>query len=411
MPKGQFITSSATMVTEHNFLASTDRAMKRILDLPASEIKYYLYILLQSIKDKNRESTRFFLSELLSLLETLHQLDKLDNSDIPDRQSESSALLLTITTHLENLQHIAGTHTVPEKTKIILLHISGVIAGVISGLIGGLVGAVVGLARGLWHYKPFTGLLAGAFAGTIITSAFGFRIPKKLFKDSLVRQLKFGLDGLENCLEHIQIEHSPTLFAPNNVKPFSYYLNEVEEEIKQLFETNEEFEAFLEQDIKYKINTFLASFIGVSLLHGCVGNHAYIQINIKDAEYLIELSPEPADTSEEPAQSETRTVSGKKLIEMLAYHRKLQETNAPTPENILKKMKPGDNDCFSYVNKVVIGTSQNGTTLKRFGNMDALGQFVGTAIEKLSPFKPDFFQQINSAEMTDESIHASPTFG
>ncbi|WP_238584701.1 hypothetical protein [Legionella moravica] len=398
-------TSSTTpMVTEHNFLTTTQQTINRILALPASEIKYYLYILLESIKDKNCGITRSFLVELISLVEALHQLHETNEPDSTnsDIESRSLDLLETINNHLDQLQHIAGTHTFPAQTKIVLLHITGVFAGVTLGIIGGFVGALIGLARGVWNYKPFIGMLSGAFVGNVIAGAFGFRTPKKIFKDSLIRQFKFGLDGLDECLEHIKKEYVPTLFAQKKAQPFSYYLKEVEEEIKTLFDTDEDFEEFLEQQVEYRINTFLASFIGVSLLHGCVGHHAYIKMDIKNSEYLIELSPEPADTSEEPAQSESRTVRGKKLIEMLAYHRKLQETNAPTPAYIISKMKAGDNDCFSYINKVLIGTSQNGTTLYRFADMDVMGQLVGVAIETLSPFKPNFFLQ---AKPTDSLEH------
>ncbi|MBL7481291.1 hypothetical protein [Legionella bononiensis] len=406
-------TSSTTaMVTELNFLTTTDEARKRILDLPTSEIKYYLFILLETIKGTNREITRSFLAELMSLIDVLHLLHERNNLDRTDSQSasESNELLITISNHLEQLQRIAGTHTVPAQAKIVVLHITGVFAGVVLGIIGGFVGALIGLARGLWNYKPVIGMLAGAFAGNFIAGAFGFRTPKKIFKDSLIRQFKFGLDGLDECLEHVQKEHSPALFAANKIQPFSFYHNEVEAEIKTLFETDEDYNEFLEQEVKYEINTFLASFIGVSLLHGCVGHHAYIKINIKNSEYLIELSPEPADTSEKPAQSETRSVMGKQLIQMLAYHRKLQETNAPTPSYIITKMKAGDNDCFSYVNKVLIGTSQNGTTLHRFADMDVMGQFVGTAIEALSPFKPNFFQQVRSVDKSEHDISHSLSF-
>lgn len=72
---------------------------------------------------------------------------------------------------------------------------------------------------------------------------------------------------------------------------FSVYLSQVETEIKQLFNDDSEYEKFLNHKIDYEINSFLASFIGESLLHGCVGHHAYIKINIKNREYLIEFTP------------------------------------------------------------------------------------------------------------------------
>ncbi len=61
----------------------------------------------------------------------------------------------------------------------------------------------------------------------------------------------------------------------------SFYLSQVETEIKQLFNDDREYEEFLNHKIDYEINSFLASFIGESLLHGCVGHHTYIRLILK----------------------------------------------------------------------------------------------------------------------------------
>ncbi|HAU1151136.1 TPA: hypothetical protein JBI12_04195 [Legionella pneumophila] len=392
------------MIDEKNYFLEIDFARQRVIDLPAGEFKYYLYILLESIKSQNILSRHEFLAVLLKLLDTLHKLKELKTPNFLDNQCPSSQLLKELVLHFSELQRVAKTHHFTAQVMIILLHIGGIISALALGVVGGLLGGILGFVNGLYEYKPVIGFLVGTFTGTVLGGLFGFRAPKKLFKNEVQRQIKFGLDGLGESLDNIKQEYSLCMFSRNKMKPFSFYLGEVESEIKQLFNDDSEYEEFLNHKVDYEINSFLASFIGESLLHGCVGHHAYIKIKIKNHEYLIEFTPQPTDTKEIPAQSETRTVSGKKIVEMLAYHKKLQETNAPTASFILTKMKPGDNDCFSYVNKILIGTNQQGATIKRFANMGFIGSLLGMGIEALSPFKPDFFQITNSVRTNKEKM-------
>ncbi|HAT1868641.1 hypothetical protein [Legionella pneumophila] len=392
------------MIDEKNYFLEIDFARQRVIDLPAGEFKYYLYILLESIKSQNVPSRHEFLAVLLKLLDTLHKLKELKTPNFLDNQCPSSQLLKELVLHFSELQRVAKTHHFTAQVMIILLHISGIISALALGVVGGLLGGIMGFVNGLCEYKPVIGFLVGTFTGTVLGGLFGFRAPKKLFKNEVQRQIKFGLDGLGESLDNIKQEYSFCMFSRNKMKPFSFYLGEAESEIKQLFNDDSEYEEFLNHKVDYEINSFLASFIGESLLHGCVGHHAYIKITIKNREYLIEFTPQPTDTKEIPAQSEMRTVSGKKIVEMRAYHKKLQETNAPTASFILTKMKPGDNDCFSYVNKILIGTNQQGATIKRFANMGFIGSLLGMGIEALSPFKPDFFQITNSVRTNKEKM-------
>ncbi|HHL3493184.1 TPA: hypothetical protein ACQ53F_002026 [Legionella pneumophila] len=392
------------MIDEKNYFLEMDFARQRVIDLPAGEFKYYLYILLESIKSQNIPSRHEFLAVLLKLLDTLHKLKELKPPNFLDNQCPSSQLLKELVLHFSELQRVAKTHHFTAQVVIILLHIGGVFSALALGVVGGLVGGILGFVNGLCEYKPVIGFLVGTFTGTVLGGLFGFRAPKKLFKNEVQRQIKFGLDGLGESLDNIKQEYSLCMFSRNKMKPFSFYLGEVESEIKQLFNDDSEYEEFLNHKVDYEINSFLASFIGESLLHGCVGHHAYIKIKIKNREYLIEFTPQPTDTKELPAQSEMRTVSGKKIVEMLACHKKLQETNAPTASFILTKMKPGDNDCFSYVNKILIGTNQQGATIKRFANMGFIGSLLGMGIEAFSPFKPDFFQTTNSVRTHKEKM-------
>jgi len=129
------------------------------------------------------------------------------------------------------------------------------------------------------------------------------------------------------------------------------------------------------------------------MLHGYLGHHVYIDIKIMQKEYLIEFALIPADSKETPAQSESRIVTGQKLIEMLALNRKYQETNPSTLAFALGRLKFGDRDCFSYVNKILVGSSQAQVNVTRFANMTPVGNLVGNIVEYLSPFHSRFFQR------------------
>ncbi|MCL9682491.1 hypothetical protein [Legionella maioricensis] len=354
---------------------------KKISSLPAGEIKYHLFILLHSIKEKNNEASQkliVVLSELLDNLNDLHQLISFDLT-----------LFNKIYENYNKLQTIAQINSYGYQFKIIVLHIGGAIAAVICGIAGGLVGGIVGLARGTWNHEPHKGLGIGLFTGYFVGAIVGFRTPKKLCKDEFQRQLEFGLNGFGRGLENLRqtLNHER-----ENLKPFEDYFEEEKALIRnQCFASDSEFEAFLDEDITYEINSFKAGFIGGASLHGYLGHHLYIVIKIKESQHLIEFTRQPADTSIPPDQQEMRTVKGKKIIEMLATYKKLQETNACTYDYILTRMKPGDNDCHTLVNKVLIGTDQPAARLLRYQGMNTVGATIGFFISKLSPFKEEFF--------------------
>ncbi|TAL64997.1 MAG: hypothetical protein EPN84_02375 [Legionella sp.] len=347
--------------------------------LPASELKYHLYILLKAAQDNNQSYTSALKSALERFIKTLNQINELSPED-----PKALNLLMTLNQQIIELKEIANTHGFSAQLKNGLCLVIGTVNAILIGTIGALVGFMGGLIYGISNGKPLAGMLSGWFLGMMTGGMLGFRLPKKLFKDSLQRQLTFGLNGLAEATEHLQ----------NEVLSLTHYHDEVTQEVRALFATQEEFQQFLQNDIQYKVNTFLASFIGQPILHGCAGQHAYITLLIQEKEYLIEFAPDATDTSETPSQYETRQVKGAKLIEMLALHRKLLETNAPSLENIFFKMKPGDNDCFSYINKILLGTNQQGTQLRRFDKlkMKFFGQMLGQSIEFLSPFEEDFFR-------------------
>lgn len=377
------------MINAANFQEQTELTLDTIAALPLSEMKYYLTLLVKIIQNKNDVSSHVFLQEMQ------HFIQCLQNLTCFDRQEHNKDLLIENLYHsLQSLQKIAQTHTLWAQIKIVLLHLIGGLCSLYLGILGGLIGGVAGFTRGLWNLKipiKYTGI--GLLTGFSLGLILGFRAPKKLFKQEVNRQLTFGLDGLYKTVENLKGIESA--YIPSNVKilPFVAYYAQVEEEIKNLFSNEVDFQQFLRKKTTYRINTFQASFIGQPMLHGYLGHHAYIQIKIQNKEFLVEFALTPADTTEPPAQSELRTVTGQKQIEMLALHRKYQETNPSTLAFSLGRLKFGDSDCFSYLNKILLGTSQKSVNVKRFANMTPVGNLVGSTIEYLSPIQPQFFQR------------------
>ncbi len=354
---------------------------EKISTLPPGEAKYYLFILLRSIREKNNGMAQEFLEALSELLDNLNDLHQQTSFDL--------SLFSRTYEQYNKLQTIAQINGYSHQCKIIVLHVGGAIAAVICGIAGGLIGGVVGLARGIWNLEPHKGLGIGLFTGYFIGAIVGFRAPKKFFKDEWLRQIEFGLNGFSRGLENVRQTLND---ESKNTKPFEDYFAEEKAHIRnKCFDSEAEFEAFLDEDITYEINSFKAGFIGGTSLHGYLGHHLYIVINIKESQYLIEFTQEPADTSEQPDQQEKRTVKGTKIIEMLATYKKFQETNPCTYGYILSHMKPGDNDCHTLVNKVLIATDQPAARLSRYQGMNPVGSMIGFFISKLSPFEQDFF--------------------
>ena len=359
----------------------------KVSKLPAGEIKFYLFILINSINEKNTKMTNKFLDVLSELLDNLNDLNRPDSIKAP--------LFIELFKNYDKLKTIAQTNSLSSQSKIIVLQIGSTLASFVTGIVGGLTGGVVGLFRGTWNLEPFKGLGVGLFTGYFLGALVGFRSPKKLFKDELIRQIQFGLNGLNTCLNNL---HQSLLGDKQEIKPFDKYFEAEKINIRNKCFTNDaDFEQFLNSDVTYEINSFKAGFIGGSSLHGYLGQHLYIVININKNEFLIEFTQKPADTTEKPAQQELRTVKGSKIIEMLATYNKLQETTPCTLSYVALRLKPGDNDCHTLINKVLIGTNQPATTLTRYNDMNKIGSTIGFFITKLSPFKEDFY---NTSEPT-----------
>jgi hypothetical protein len=345
---------------------------------------------LNSIKKENTEKNQRILAELARLAQTLNEFLNSENRD------RSEHLLAQINQHYENLCTQSQVSTFSIEVGYALINLGSVILATITGILGAFIGGVAGLFRGIATLNnPLAYFADGLITGLSLGAAMGFRAPKKLLKDELTRQLRFCTDALARCLETMQNEM---------VKPISFY----EERIKarlliDCFAGNQpDLQAFLEAEgLTYQIATVSAQFLSENL-EGYLGQHARIIIPLPNQEHptLLEFTSDSDEIDDRPfSQYEERRVSGKKLIEMMALHEQLLVTEACTLTYVLTDMKAGDdNDCFSYINKILIGTNQTATSCRRFdGRENWVGRnIIGFFVQNFSPFPQDILDEENT---------------
>ncbi|KTD21412.1 Uncharacterised protein [Legionella lansingensis] len=353
-------------------------------NLPATEIKYHLLLLVETIKPKNNDVNRKILVQTLKFVDALSKVMNKESSEA--RQGRNSYLDI-----IRRYQHLIHTAKIGDvSTQIIdqLLNIGGGLLAFFAGTLGGLIGGFAGLARGIFNLNnPFTSFTIGVLTGACLGSTIGFRLPQKLFQNPIIRQLRLCLEGIQECLNALQSE----------TKSFADYQEEAKAELLQDYFADDEeaLNKFLErQDILYEINTFYAQFVSPTL-ERFLGHHAFIKINIKDnTPLVIEFSNGKADFKRAVTQKDERCVSGETILNMLALHKQLQVTHACTTKYIVTKMKAGENDCFTYVNKILIGTSQKPSSVKRIdGKENWIGRNVGFFVQNLSALSPEVFSE------------------
>ena len=358
---------------------AVNESLEGINSLPLCEAKYYLWLTVKSLQNEETELNYLLLKELNRLSVSLGNLIQQMND--PEQIQQQ---LVNIMHHYNHMVNLSQTRTLNIQLAYLFINIGSTFLAIVTGVIGGLIGGVAGLARGLWNLgNPLSYFLLGILTGFLIGAAIGFRLPKKILMDDLTRKLKFCMDGIGECLNSIERQM---------IKPLDVYVHKVKTMLlEQYFDGNEElYQLFISQStIKYTITTFSALFVGTTL-KGYLGNHACIIIKIDEDKnpILIEFTNGPSDLSQVPTQVEHRTVSGSQIFDMLVLHEQLQETNACDLTFTFTKAKPGDNDCFTYINKLLKGTNQAVTELKRFTEQESwVGRnIVGYFIQNLSLF-------------------------
>lgn len=358
-----------------------DECLMAVNQVATNQVKYYLLLMLNTLKTEKTDKNQEIIEELTQLAEALREFLK------PDNAPRARELLNQINQNYQNLAVFSQTHTLSVEIGYALINIGSAILAVITGTLGALTGVFIGFFRALITLSnPFVHLADGFVTGLAFGGAVGFRIPKKLLKDELTRQLRFCMNGLDKCI---------TLVEERVVRPISHYEERIMRNLlRDCFNGNEEaFKAFLLNEQLYQIATVPAQFLSENL-EGFLGHHARIIIDLPKQRQptILEFSSEEPDTVDArpfSQQPEWRRVSGRKLVEMMALHEQLLVTDVCNLGYILTKMKPGDdNDCLSHVNKILLGTNQEAAKCKRFDNSENwVGRnIIGFFIQRLSPF-------------------------
>lgn len=344
-----------------------------LFKLPASEIKYHLLLLIAQLKNKKYSDNHLIFQMAKKLDFFIKKLNCF---------SQDPSLAEEIAEVFQDLVELSKTARLNAKIINSLIQIGSGISAFTSGLIGGLIGGIAGFCRGIFNLKnPLYSFGVGLITGILLGGVIGYRIPQKIIMNDLTQSLKICLESLRESL--ISLE---------DFRPF---IEHAEQKLLNYFDNNlERYNDFLNREWEYEIITTKAQFVSPSL-EGYLGHHALIKLDLKEAKppLLIEFTNEPSDLSRSISQREIRRVKGFAILEMLALHECLQITHACTLSYMFKKLKPGENDCLSYINKILIGTNQKATRVRRFdGKENVIGHYViGFFIQKLSPFKQDVF--------------------
>ena len=371
-------------MTESEYKDKLLKFHHKIMALPATDMKYHLYLLLVSLNTDNTEYTRNILECALEFTDCMYDFFHKENMD-----DQLFFQIHYLYKSFDDLINVAGTNTEMLITTDAIQNLGGSIVGFATGIVGGFVGGISGITRGIWNQErlweySWTGVFVGAFLG----AAIGFRSPPKLLRDPLFQQVKYALDGVSETFERMQNDKDITLD--------SYLEKAYEILLKDYFDNDKtSLDDYMDKErVEYEIGTWGAEFVS-PILAGSVGHHAFIRVPINGKYHGMEFTPSPSDFTIPPIQSEKRYISGKKILEMAAFHLCLQKTDAFTAQFFVTKLKPGERDCFSYVNKLLTGTSQDPTCLTRYHPSDkAAGHAVRFFIENLAIFPSNLHLQL-----------------
>ncbi|KTD35871.1 hypothetical protein Lnau_0855 [Legionella nautarum] len=352
--------------------------------IPSSELKYYLLLAYHSIKNADADKYQNFLDELILFSQKLTEFLN------PESETIAPTLLEEMQQSYQRLGDFSKTNSVSIKIGYALIDVGAVLLAVLTGVLGGIIGGVAGLGRALFTFSnPLRHFADGLILGLAFGGAIGFRAPKKIFKDELSRQLKFCLNHIDSCMQDLQAQI---------IKPLPFYREQVKGRLlRDCFNGDPDaYGQFLGEQCEFKIVSLNARFISPNL-ERYIGQHSCIAFSLpgQEEQELIEFSLGKSDVeNRELTQEDLRSVTGEKLVEMMALHQQLLVTQTCTYGYVFTKMKSGENDCLRYVEKILVGTGQETTTVKRFsGKENWIGRnIVGFFVEKLSPFSQDVLQ-------------------
>ena len=194
-----------------------------IEQMPATEIKYYLLLLIRSLNDHHLK-TGPFVEQFKQFTDEINALMILINSPRDSSADNIPTQFEAIHVSYQKLLNLSKTKTIGIQIGYMLLQVIGAIGAVLCGIIGGVIGGVAGFSRGLWNISnPFKSAWIGFVMGLALGGIVGFRAPKKLAKDEFIRQLKYCLDGIGECIKKTQEQADEPLSSYEKIVTDKYF--------------------------------------------------------------------------------------------------------------------------------------------------------------------------------------------
>lgn len=352
----------------------TESTINNINRLPPTELRYYLFLLVAELHNE-KKSNKYFI-----LLSDLNELTISINSFYRTIKSEKSYEELdAITVCLNTLVKHAKRYPHLLNIQKILLNIIASITAIIIGITGASLGTAIGLFS-QWNILKgaYLGFMSGLGVGFII----GFHIPEKLAFSSWEAKLNYTLERLIKVSDELHNIQKKMITYQNPINnlyfspQYNIYENTAKKYILDTFFKDEKyptlelkenaFRVFLQSEQCFEVCTTQNGFIDRSL-KGNLGNHAFIRYKINNIEApAMEFGSRTRYPHWVDQKETLRKVRGQKLFEMIALDIQLQETHKMGFQFLINSFRVGDNDCFTYVNKILLGTQQKPTIVKRF---------------------------------------------
>lgn len=344
-----------------DFNQQQELLLQNLKKLPPTELHYYFALLVSSIaNESNPEQHTYLLVKANNVITKLNQFYR----DIENESKSNKKPDLTKVTEAINALIISSKmQSIPHKMKKAAL----TVCSVLLGFIVGVAGAVAGTLGGLFSDYTVIGNLRAAGLGFVsglgLGAFVGARCPELVFQGSFERKLEFCINSIDKVGKELRFKKTHAEYEADTKQ----YILDVFFKNTPEADKEEAFKAFLKSDKEQiQVSTTTAGFISASL-KGHLGHHNLIaySINGRSAipmEYGDRIkTPSFFDQNESP-----RVVTGKKLFDMLLLDLMLQETYPYKFNDIVHDYDIGSNDCRTHVDKLLIGTGQCPTQIKRF---------------------------------------------
>ena len=334
---------------------------KELKTLPSNEFSYYIAMLLASIQNESHpEQYKVLLENSQVLIHKLKQFYK--------HPEDAEKNIIPLTKAVNELIKASAMQTIPHSIKRALIGICGATIALFAGIACGLIGFSAGLLSNYTIIGNIKGAGLGFFAGFAIGAFTGYHSPRTLVQSAIDTKIEFCIDNLTRLRDEL-IDRKTHEEYQSETKNYiiDTFFQEVPADQKE-----EQFQKFLKEPQEYQVCTTTAGHISPSL-KGHLGHHSLIRFKINgNKDIPIEFGdrgkiPNFVDQSEK-----ARVVTGQKLFDMLVLERMLQETHESGINSALRIYDLGNDDCRTYIDKILIGTGQDPTKIGRFSDHDTL---------------------------------------